>query len=124
MSTIGPRVVITGDISTDTDLTIEGFVTGSVLVRGGTLTVAGPAHVEADLRATRVVVSGEVTGAIAATERIDLEPSATVDGSLSADRIAIAEGATFNGSIDMNRRTIAAKVAEYRAARQGGESGS
>jgi len=122
MSTIGPRVVITGDISTDADLTIEGFVTGSVLVRGATLTIAEPAHVEADLRAARIVVSGEVTGAIAATERIDLEPTATVDGSLSADRIAIAEGARFSGSIDMARRTIAAKVAEYRAARQGQES--
>ena len=121
MSTIGPRVVITGDISTDADLTIEGFVTGSVLVRGATLTIAEPAHVEADLRAARIVVSGEVTGAIAATERIDLDPTATVDGSLSADRIAIAEGARFNGSIDMARRTIAARVAEYRAARQSEE---
>jgi cytoskeletal protein CcmA (bactofilin family) len=38
-----------------------------------------------------------------------------VDGSLSAERIAVADGAQFNGHIDMGRRTIAARVAEYRA---------
>jgi cytoskeletal protein CcmA (bactofilin family) len=60
-----------------------------------------------------------VRGAIFAAERIELAPSAVVDGALSAARIAIAEGAHFSGNLDMGRRTIAAKVAEYRE-RNGG----
>jgi cytoskeletal protein CcmA (bactofilin family) len=39
-----------------------------------------------------------------------------VTGNLSANQIVIEEGATFNGRIDMDRRTIAAKVAQYKAA--------
>jgi cytoskeletal protein CcmA (bactofilin family) len=119
MSTIGHRLSIDGELSSDDDLTIEGSVTGVVIVRGATLIIEASARCDADLRATRVIVRGEVHGAISATERIELAPSSSVHGSLSADRIAISAGARFNGSIDMNRRTIAARVAEYRAIRAG-----
>jgi cytoskeletal protein CcmA (bactofilin family) len=64
-----------------------------------------------------VFVRGGVHGAISASERIELSPSSSVEGSMSASEIAIAEGAHFNGSIDMGRRTIADRVAEYRAGR-------
>jgi cytoskeletal protein CcmA (bactofilin family) len=121
MTTIGRHLSIDGELSCDDDLTIEGCLTGVVIVRGATLIIEAPARVEADVRAARVVVHGEVHGAISATERIELGPSSSVEGSLSADQIAIAEGARFNGSIDMNRRTIAARVAEYRASRAAGQ---
>ncbi len=117
MTTIGPHVVISGEVFCDGDLTIEGSVEGRVTVREGTLTIEASAYVEADVKAIRVYVHGTVRGAITATERIDLRPSSSVEGSLSADQIAIEEGAHVSGSIDMGRRTIAAKVAEYRAGR-------
>jgi cytoskeletal protein CcmA (bactofilin family) len=116
-STIGPHVTIAGEVSSDVDLSIEGTVNGVVFVRGATLTIAQGAKVEADVRAAEVLVEGEVHGGISATERIELRPSSSVEGSLSAGRIAISDGARFNGQIDMGRRTIAALVAEYRASR-------
>ena len=121
MTTLGPQISIDGEVSSDDDLTIQGTVTGVVIVRGATLIIEPTARLEADVRARLVVVRGEVHGAIAASERIELGPSSLVEGSLSADRIAIADGARFNGSIDMNRRTIAARVAEYRASRGAGQ---
>lgn len=117
MITIGPHLIVNGELSTDEDLTIEGVVEGFISVRQGTLTIEEPARVQADVRAARVIVRGSVRGAIAASELIELAPSARMDGSLSASLITIVEGARFNGSIDMNRRTIAARVAEYRAGR-------
>ena len=117
MSIVGSHLSIDGEVSCDEDLTIEGSVTGFVLVRGGTLVIGTSARLEADLRATHIIVHGRVRGAIAAGERIELGPSAVVEGSLSAGQINIAEGARFNGSIDMGRKTIAAKVAEYRSGR-------
>jgi cytoskeletal protein CcmA (bactofilin family) len=115
MTLIGQGVAIDGEISGDGDLTLEGRVTGWIVVRDGTLTVAPTARVDGDVRAPRIVVQGEVLGAVVASERIELAPTAKVEGSLSAERIAIAEGAWFSGTLDMGRRTIAAKVAEYRA---------
>ena len=115
MTTIGPSIVFSGELTSEEDLVIEGRVEGHVVVREGTLTIGDSGHVTADLRGSRVFVRGHVAGAIVASERIDLAPSARVDGSLSANRVVIAEGARFNGRIDMDQRTIAAKVAQYKA---------
>jgi cytoskeletal protein CcmA (bactofilin family) len=115
MTSIGPQLVIDGEVSSDEDLTIAGTVHGRVTVRGASLVIERTADVHADLRAERVVVHGAVQGAISAAERIELSASSSVEGSLSADSIVIAEGARFSGHLDMGRRTIAAKVAEYRA---------
>ena len=101
MSTIGRPIVITGEVTSSGDLTIEGTVYGRVFVPDGTLVIAAPARVYADLKAARVLVEGTVRGAIAATYRIELGPTAMVEGDLSADQIAIAEGARVNGGIDM-----------------------
>jgi cytoskeletal protein CcmA (bactofilin family) len=115
MTIIGASLVITGELTSEEDLAINGCVEGPVAVRGGTLTIGRQARVESDVRATRVVIHGGVTGAVSATERIELSASAVVAGSLSANRVVIEEGASFNGSIDMGQRTIAAKVAQYKA---------
>jgi cytoskeletal protein CcmA (bactofilin family) len=56
-----------------------------------------------------------VQGSISATERIELGETATVNGSLSAERIIMHLGAHFNGGVDMGKRTIASKMAQYKA---------
>ena len=55
-------------------------------------------------------------GAVAAVGAVN--STTNVTGSLSADRVVLIEGARFNGRIDMDRRTIAAKVAQYKAEHQ------
>ena len=116
MTHIGASVDFDGTLTCEEDLTIEGKLTGNIHLRDATLTVAQPALLEADIRAARVVVHGTVTGSISAGQRIELAPSAKVTGDLSAIQVVIAEGAQFNGRVDMGRRTIAAKVAQYKAA--------
>lgn len=115
---LGKAVVVRGDLSCDGDLTVEGTVEGFVLVRDGVLVVGPHADILADMRATRVLVKGRVRGAISASERIELAPTAVVDGNLSASRVVLADGARFNGAIDMGQRHIAALVAGYRAAQR------
>lgn len=115
MTTIGPSVTFSGELTSEEDLSIEGHVDGHVHVRDAVLNVAESGVVTADVRGARVVVRGRVEGSIVATERIELTPTAQVDGSLSANRVVIAEGARFNGRIDMDQRTIAARLAQYKA---------
>lgn len=116
MTSIGQSVIITGDVTSDEDLLIEGRVRGHIHLRDGMVTIGEQGRVEADVRGARVLIRGTVRGTITASERIELAATAVVEGNLSANRIVIAEGARFSGSVDMGQRTIAAKVAQYKAA--------
>ena len=115
MTHIGPGIVINGELSSEESLRVDGRVKGQILLRDAELTVGQSAQVEADIRSLRVLVLGTVRGNIAASERIELGASANVSGNLSANKVVIVEGAQFNGSVDMDKRTIAAKVAAYKA---------
>lgn len=115
MTSIGATIVITGELTSSEDITIEGRLNGQLLIRDAALTIGERAQIQADVRGTRVVIRGLVKGAISASERIELTPTATVGGSLSANRVIVADGAQFNGRIDMDQRTIAARIAQYKA---------
>ena len=116
MNSIGPTLHISGDITSDEDLTVDGRVQGRITVRDATLTVGVRGDVEGHLRGARVVIAGRVHAGVAATERIELRASADVRGNLSANAIVVADGARFTGGIDMAQRTIAARVARFKAA--------
>jgi cytoskeletal protein CcmA (bactofilin family) len=119
MTTLGRGLVIHGEITSDEDLTIEGFLNGDIHLPGeASLVIGEHGRVEADLRGGHVTIFGNVKGTVSATRRIELAPSAVVEGNLSANLIVIADGASFHGSIDMGQRTIAAKVAQYKAAQE------
>jgi cytoskeletal protein CcmA (bactofilin family) len=115
MTNIGPGIVINGELSSDESLRVDGHVKGHILLRAAELTIGQSARIEADVRSVRVLVLGSVTGNIAATERIELGATANVTGNLSANNVVIVEGARFSGRVDMDRRTIAAKVAAFKA---------
>jgi cytoskeletal protein CcmA (bactofilin family) len=113
MTNLGASIAFDGNLTCDEDLTVEGRLTGTIHVRDATLVVAQSAHLEATIRAARVIVQGTVHGSISG-ERIELSPSAVVTGDLSAAKVVIADGARFSGRVDMSRRTIVAKVAQFR----------
>jgi cytoskeletal protein CcmA (bactofilin family) len=116
MTTIGPSLLITGEISSDEDLIIEGRFDGLIALRHATLTIGSHAQVEADVRGARVHVLGSIEGNVAASERIELSATANVRGNLSANQVVLVDGAVFNGRIDMDKRTIAARIAQFKAA--------
>ena len=110
---IGKSVVIKGELNGSEDLTIEGQVDGKIELRQNVLTIGPNGKIKAQVFAKSVVILGEVTGNVTATEKVDIRDNGSVDGDITAPRVAIAEGAHFRGSIDM-QRTGAAK-AEHKA---------
>ncbi len=100
---IGKSVVIKGELSGSEDLTIEGQVEGKIELRQNVLTIGANARIKAQVFAKAVVILGEVTGNVTASEKVDIRDNGSVDGDIASPRVAIAEGAHFRGSIDMQR---------------------
>jgi cytoskeletal protein CcmA (bactofilin family) len=112
MTTIGTSLVITGEVTSKEDITIHGQVKGQISMVEGTLLVAPTARIDADINVTRVTVHGTMSGTVAAGERVELAPTATVKGTLVAPAVILRDGATFNGKISVERKgTTAAKPA-------------
>jgi len=120
---IGKSVVIKGELNGSEDLTIEGHVEGTIQLRENVLTIGPNGKIKAQVFAKAVIVLGEVTGNVTASDKVDIRDNGSVDGDIVAPRVAIAEGAHFRGSVDMQRKggqqKDAAKPAQAQAAQSG-----
>ena len=101
---IGKSVVIKGELNGSEDLTIEGHVEGTIQLRDHVLTIGANGRIKAQVFAKAVIVLGEVTGNVTASEKVDIRDNGSVDGDIISPRVAIAEGAHFRGSVDMQRK--------------------
>src|SRR6187401_428421 len=101
---IGKSVVIKGELNGSEDLTIEGQVEGKIELKDHALTIGPNGKIKAQIFAKSVIVLGEVSGNVTASEKVDIRDGGSVDGDITSPRVAIAEGAHFRGSVDMQRK--------------------
>ena len=117
---IGKSVVIKGELNGSEDLTIEGHVEGTIQLKDHVLTIGPNGKIKAQVFAKSVIVLGEVTGNVTASDKVDIRDNGSVDGDIISPRVAIAEGAHFRGSVDMQRKAAPAqpqaKAAQSQAA--------
>ena len=113
---IGKSVVIKGELNGREDLTIEGHVEGTIQLRDHVLTIGPNGKIKAQVFAKAVIVLGEVTGNVTASDKVDIRDNGSVDGDIVSPRVAIAEGAHFRGSVDMQRKGAAASPSASKAA--------
>ena len=102
-ATIGKGLVITGEITGNESLFIDGRVEGSINLPGSRVTVGRNGRVAANIHAREVVVLGKVRGNVSATDRVDIRAEGALTGDVSAARISIEDGAFFKGGIDIRR---------------------
>lgn len=100
---IASGISISGEITGDEDVIIEGRVEGNVRV-GRDLKVAQTGIVKATIEAQSITVAGELVGDCLATTRVEIQSSGRVTGNIRAPKIVIAEGAMFKGMSDMSGR--------------------
>src|SRR5262245_1374574 len=113
MASIGKSIVINGELSGSEDLTIEGRVDGKIELRDHVLTVGTNGRIKAQVSAKAIVVLGQVTGNLNATEKVDIKESGSVEGDIVAPRVAIADGSHFRGSIDMQKKEGASEKTHF-----------
>jgi cytoskeletal protein CcmA (bactofilin family) len=119
---IGKSVVIKGELNGSEDLTIEGHVEGTIQLREHVLTIGPNGKIKAQVFAKSVIVLGEVTGNVTASEKVDIRDNGSVDGDIVSPRVAIAEGAHFRGAVDMQRKGGAPQAAGKASAPQAAQT--
>jgi cytoskeletal protein CcmA (bactofilin family) len=77
-----------------------------------TLIIGERGVVEADIRAGRVQVNGEVTGNVRATERIDLKRTARMYGDVEAPVVVVEEGVVFEGHCRMAKPSPMGEISD------------
>jgi cytoskeletal protein CcmA (bactofilin family) len=119
---IGKSVVIKGELNGSEDLTIEGHVEGTIQLKDHVLTIGPNGKIKAQVFAKSVIVLGEVTGNVTASDKVDIRDNGSVDGDIVSPRVAIAEGAHFRGSVDMQRKGSPASAPAAKPAPQAAAS--
>ena len=99
--------MVEGRITSSEDLRIDGKVEGTIEVGDHVLIVGPRAAVKANLVAKSMLIGGTVIGNVTATERLDLQATASVEGDISSPRLVMVDGAVVKGTVDVsgNRAT-------------------
>lgn len=109
---IGPQVTLRGDLYFSGGLYVEGRILGKVLAVEGeraTLTLAEHGRIEGEVRAPVVIINGQLTGDVFATERVELAARARVQGNVHYQVVEMSAGAQLTG------RLVHAELAEQAA---------
>ena len=101
---LGKDTEFEGKLSFSGAVRIDGTFKGEILT-GGTLVVGETANLEADVQASHIIVSGEVTGNIAAENRIEVHAPGKIVGNIEAPIITIDEGVVFEGNCRMQKQS-------------------
>ncbi len=99
---LGPETTLEGKLAFEGIVRLDGHFTGTIESKDGLMIVGEKAVINADILVHTAKVSGEVSGNIRATSRIELHPPARVFGELSAPVVVIDAGVVFRGNCTMN----------------------
>ena len=100
LSIIAKDLTVSGDLTTEGVVKIEGKVKGTIRANTQTLIAPG-ALVQGDLYTAEAIIGGRVEGNVHATDRVEVQATAEVLGDVYTRRIGVLEGGSVNGSIKM-----------------------
>jgi cytoskeletal protein CcmA (bactofilin family) len=103
-SLIGAEVLIVGTVTFSGCLRLEGRITGGVRARqddSSVLVIGNEGHLEGEVQAPHVKVSGKVDGPIQASQSLEVYPNGRIKGDIEYARLEVHEGAQLQGALRM-----------------------
>ncbi|RDV39662.1 hypothetical protein DV096_03605 [Bradymonadaceae bacterium TMQ3] len=97
---IGAQTQVSGRISGDADLRVEGRVDGTIEL-SETLTIAQGGVVNGSIRARQVIIEGVLDGEVSAEERVVLSATARAVANILAPLVEMADGAQLRGELNI-----------------------
>lgn len=100
-SILAPGTKIKGDISSDTDLRLDGVMEGNIVSEGKV--ILGPnSSIIGNITCSNAEISGKVKGNVSAPEQLSLKSTSRIDGSITTSTLIIESGAVLNGTCHMS----------------------
>jgi cytoskeletal protein CcmA (bactofilin family) len=99
---LGASIEIKGQLTGAEALQIDGKVDGPISLQGHELTVGPTAHLNSEIHASELVVSGKVVGNVHVRGRVDIKKEGSIVGDIFSARISIEDGAHFKGRIEID----------------------
>ena len=103
---VGHGVNVSGKLIFNEPVRIEGTFKGEV-TSSSLVVISESGTVEGRMKASRLVVLGEMRGDIVDASRAYLGSHARVYGDITADNLTVCEGAYFSGNVKMTSRRAA-----------------
>lgn len=98
---------ITGDISCNSDIRIEGTLKGN-LVAKGKLVIGSTGEIKGEVSCQNCDIEGLLDGKVTIQELLSLRATAKVVGDIITNKLAIEPGAVFSGTCTMKNDTFVA----------------
>ncbi len=93
---------VTGDISTDSDIRIDGILVGNLTTKGR-LIVGPNGKIEGDVSSKAAEIEGTIIGKINVSELLALKATSNFQGNVTTNQLLIEPGANFSGNCVMNK---------------------
>lgn len=106
MNQFGQGTIITGDVSTEGDIRIDGKVTGTVTSKAKVV-LGATGVVEGDIVCQNAYIDGRVNGNMEVAELLILSKSSHISGDIKIKKLVVEEGAKFNGRCSMGAMSVA-----------------
>ncbi len=102
---ISSGTTLKGDISSNSDLRIDGTVIGNIH-SAAKIIIGSSGVVEGDISGNQADVTGKVSGNVRAKELLQLRGESVVTGNLYAGKLQVEPTATFNGQCHMGANIV------------------
>lgn len=99
---IGKDTVFKGSISSNSGIRVDGQMDGDITTTSDVI-IGQTGNARVHITARNAMVAGRVFGNMDVTEKLELTPTATLEGDIKVGILVIGEGAVFKGSCEMRR---------------------
>lgn len=99
---IGAGTTVKGDISSNSDLRIDGTIIGNVS-SSAKIVIGASGNVQGDISGNQADIVGKVSGNIKTKDLLQLRGDCVVNGNVHAGKLQIEPTAVFNGQCHMGK---------------------
>ena len=117
-SLIGAGTTIDGNLNFSGGLRIDGQVNGNVIAAPGkpsTLVLSEHARVVGEVNVTHLVINGAISGPVYASEYLELQSKAKVNGDVHYSTLEIQLGAIVEGHLIHTSSAVQDKVVAFKS---------